>query len=149
MFGFCCGFYDEQTSSVKNPMADNEIVPVEIYEEYGRPKITHKGYKSWDLAQQIVQYAYDYTSWDMNFIYLLECESGMKPTNVWDSGKAYGLCQMNSNYHKIPQAYYDDWGYQVEYCYSKYKTGTKFYGPSRKIKGQRCSDYVKDRFLIQ
>jgi hypothetical protein len=97
----------------------------------------------------VVQYAYEYTSWDMDFIYMMECESWMKPTNKWDSWKAYGLCQMNSNYHKIPQEYYDDWKYQVEYCYEKYKGWTKFYWPSRMIKGKRCSDYVKDRFLIQ
>lgn len=96
-----------------------------------------------------MQYAYDYTSWDMDFIYLMECESGMNPTNKWDSWKAYGLCQMNSNYHKIPQEYYDDRWYQVRYCYDKYKGWTKFYWPSRMIKWVRCSEYVKDRFLIQ
>ena len=127
---YSSGFTTEDTTSVKNV-------------------ITHKGYKSWDLAQQIVQYAYDYTSGDMNFIYLMECESGMKPTNKWDNGKAYGLCQMNRNYHKIPQEYYDDRWYQVRYCYDKYKGWTKFYWPSRMIKWVRCSEYVKDRFLIQ
>ena len=79
---------------------------------------------------------------------MMECESGMKPTNVWDSGKAYGLCQMNKDYHKIPQEYYDDWWYQVRYCYDKYKWGTKFYWSSRMIKWVRCSEYVKDRFIL-
>lgn len=126
------GFNTEETTSVKNPS-----------------KITHKGYKSWDVAQQIVQYAYDYTSGDMDFIYLLECESAMNPTNKWDSGKAYWICQMNSDYHNIPQEYYDDRWFQVRYCYEKYKWGTPFYWPSRMIKWQRCSDYVKSRFVIQ
>lgn len=123
------GFNEEQTSSIKN-------------------RITHKWYKSWDLAQQVVQYAYEYTNWDMDFIYMLECESAMNPTNKWDSWKAYGICQMNSNYHKIPQEYYDDRWYQVRYCYDKYKSWTKFYWPSRMIKWVRCSDYVKSRFII-
>ena len=116
------GFTTEQTSSVKN-------------------RITHKWYKSWDLAQQVVQYAYEYTSWDMDFIYMMECESWMKPTNKWDSWKA--------NYHKIPQEYYDDRWYQVRYCYDKYKSWTKFYWSTRIIKWQYCANYVKDRFIIE
>lgn len=130
------GFIEEESTSEKNHIT------------WSNAKIKHKWYKDWDLAQQIVQYAYEYTSWDMDFIYMMECESWMKPTNKWDSWKAYGLCQMNSNYHKIPQEYYDDWKFQVEYCYEKYKGWTKFYWPSRKIKGQNCADYVKDRFVL-
>ena len=84
----------------------------------------------------------------MDFIYMLECESANNPLAKWDSGKAYWICQMHSRYHDIPQQYYDDWKYQVEYCYEKYKWGTKFYWPSRMIKWVRCSDYVKDRFVL-
>ena len=127
---YSSGFKPEETTSVKNT-------------------ITHKWYKSGDLAQQVVQYAYEYTSGDMDFIYMLECESANNPLAKWDSGKAYWICQMHSRYHDIPQQYYDDWKYQVEYCYEKYKWGTKFYGPSRMIKWQRCSEYVKDRFIIE
>ena len=127
---YSSGFKPEETTSVKN-------------------RITHKWYKSWDIAQQVVQYAYEYTSGDMDFIYMLECESANNPLAKWDSGKAYWICQMHSKYHDIPQQYYDDWKYQVEYCYDKYKWGTKFYWPSRMIKWQRCSDYVKSRFLIE
>lgn len=129
---YTSGFTTEDTTSVKNV-------------------ITHKGYKSWDLAQQIVQYAYEYTSWDMDFIYMLECEWAMNPKNVWDNGNAYWICQMNKKFHNIPEQYYNDWKFQVEYCYEKYKGWTKFYWPSRKTKHtnyMRCSDYVKDRFLI-
>lgn len=85
----------------------------------------------------------------MDFIYMLECESAMNPRNKWDHGKAYWVCQMNSNYHYIPKQYYDDRQFQIEYCYGKYKSGTKFYWPSRNIKGTSCANYVKNRFLIQ
>jgi hypothetical protein len=37
---------------------------------------------------------------------------------------------------------------QLEYCYKKWSTGTKFYGPDRRIKGKRCADYVEDRFTL-
>lgn len=80
---------------------------------------------------------------------MLECESANNPLAKWDSGKAYWICQMHSSYHDIPQQYYDDWKYQVEYCYEKYKGGTKFYWPSRMINWVRCSDYVKDRFVLE
>lgn len=133
------GFIEEESTSEKNHIT------------WSKTTIKHKWYKDWDLAQQIVQYAYEYSSGDMDFIYLLECESWMNPLNKWDSGKAYWICQMNSNYHSIPQQYYDDWKFQVEYCYEKYKGWTKFYWPSRKTKAtnyMRCSDYVKDRFVL-
>lgn len=131
------GFNAEETTSVKNHITESN-----------NKTIKHKWYKDWDLAQQVVQYAYEYTSGDMDFIYMLECESANNPLAKWDSGKAYWICQMHSSYHDIPQQYYDDWKYQVEYCYEKYKWGTKFYWPSRMIKWQRCSDYVKDRFIL-
>lgn len=85
----------------------------------------------------------------MDFVKLIECESAFKPTAIGDNGKAFWLCQMNSNYHKIPQAYYDDWGVQIDYCYDKWKGWTKFYWPSRIIKGVKCSTYVSDRFYFK
>ena len=126
---YTSGFTTEDTTSVKNV-------------------ITHNGYKSWDLAQQVVQYAYEYTSWDMDFIYMLECESAMNPWNKWDHGNAYWICQMNKKFHNIPEQYYTDRQFQVEYCYGKYKSWTKFYWPSRDIKWVRCSTYVQNRFII-
>ena len=54
--------------------------------------------------------------------------------------------EMYTNYHKLPEDYYTTWQVQVELCYQKWKEWTKFYWPSRIVKGKRCSEYVKDRF---
>jgi len=95
-----------------------------------------------------VQYAYD-VGW-IDLVLLMECENGRRDTFAkWDSGKAIWLCQMNTIYHKLPDMYYKDWRFQVEYCAEKMKSWTPFYWPSRIIKGQRCSSYVRDRFTIQ
>lgn len=108
--------------------------------------IIHNGYAIDDYRQEIVQRAYD-LGW-IDFVKMIECESAFRPTVVGDQGLAYGLCQMNRKYHKIPQEYYDDWGYQLEMCYFKWTHHTKFYWPGRIIKGQKCSDYVSNRFII-
>ena len=80
---------------------------------------------------------------------MIECENGNWDVKIrWDSGNAYGLCQMNKLYHKdIPQEYFDwVWQVQLEYCYQKWSKWTKFYWPSRMVKWVRCSEYVKKRF---
>ncbi len=85
----------------------------------------------------------------MDLVLTMECENGQRTTTArGDWGHAIGLCQMNTNYHKLPSEYYTSWQFQVEYCAQKRKTGTVFYWPDRIIKWQACSTYVKDRFLI-
>jgi hypothetical protein len=92
-----------------------------------------------------VNYAYKLWWWD--FVYMMECENGnWSIYTKWDSWKAIWLCQMNTNYHKLPSDYYTTWQVQVEYCYQKWKSWTVFYWPNRMIKGKRCYEYVKDRF---
>ena len=131
----CWGFKLDQSSSVAPSL------------ETGW-KITHLGYLSSDIRQQYVQYAYD-VGW-MDLVTLIECENWQRKTTVkWDSGKAIGLCQMHTSYHKLPDMYYTDRRFQVDYCNGKMEWGTKFYWPSRQIKGMRCSTYVLDRFKIE
>lgn len=80
---------------------------------------------------------------------MLECENGgWRLDAVGDWGRAFGLCQINTKYHTLPQWYKDVWQIQVEYCYQKRSTHTVFYGPQRKIKWVKCKDYVKNRFII-
>lgn len=110
--------------------------------------IIHKGFKEDDEKQKMVKYAYK-LGW-LDFVKLIECENGnWNIKAVGDSGKAFGLCQMNVNYHKLPEWYKDNWVVQVEFCYKKRKWGTKFYWPSRIIKGQKCANYVSNRFVIK
>lgn len=112
-------------------------------------KITHKGFPADSNVQNIVRYAYKLWWWD--FVAVLECENGSyRLDSVGDSGHAHGLCQMNDRYHKdIPADYTTNWVVAVEYCYQKRKGWTRFYGPQRIIKGQRCSNYVKSRFIFE
>lgn len=109
--------------------------------------ITHDWFIPEDEKQKAVQYAYKL--WGMDLVSIMECENGNRDVNaVWDNWHAFGLCQMNDRFHKIPQEYFWDWRVQVEYCYQKRKQWTKFYWPSRLIKWQRCSEYIKKRFTI-
>ena len=110
-------------------------------------KIIHTGYSPDNERQEMVQKAYD-LGW-LDFVLMIECESWFNPKAKWDSWKSVGLCQMNTRWHKLPQEYYDSWEYQIDYCYQKWKWWTKFYWPNRKINGQRCRDYVKNRFIIK
>ncbi len=116
-------------------------------EQVSTPTIHHTGFSSEDQRQAIIQKAYEI--WWLDFVLMLECENGnwnIKAVGDW--GHAFGLCQVNDRFHKIPAEYYDSWEYQLEYCYYKWSTWTKFYGPNRKIKGMACRDYVRDRFII-
>lgn len=118
--------------------------------DYGlntKPHIQHMWYDPNDPRQEIVQRAYE-LGW-LDFVTLIECENGNRnPKAVWDNGKAFWLCQMNVNYHKLPQEYYDDAYFQLDYCFAKRKTWTRFYWPSRIIKWKKCYNYVSDRFIL-
>lgn len=117
-----------------------------VLENKGVP-IVHKWFSTEDIRQKYVQYAYKL--WGIDFVTMMECENGnWNIKAVWDGGHAFWLCQMNTNYHKLPEWYKDTWQVQVEYCYQKWSTGTKFYWPTRIIKKQKCKDYVLDRFII-
>ena len=110
--------------------------------------LVHKGFARDDIKQKYVQYAYKL--WGMDFVKLIECENGNRNINaIWDSWKAFWLCQMNTNYHKLPAEYKTSWVVQIEYCYKKRKSWTKYYWPSRIIKWQKCSSYVSNRFYLE
>ena len=110
--------------------------------------LLHVWFSTDDYKQTLVQYAYKL--WGMDFVYMIECENGNWDIGaVWDSWHAFWLCQMNDRWHKnFPEDYKTNWIVQVEYCYEKWKWWTKFYWPSRRVKWQRCYNYVKNRFLL-
>lgn len=111
-------------------------------------KIIHLWYKLNDIRQEYVQYAYDI--WWLDLVLLMECENGMwNISTKWDWWHAIWLCQINDIYHDIPKMYYTDRRFQIEYCAQKMKQWTPFYWSTRNIKWQRCSDYVKDRFVMK
>ena len=135
-----CGFSGEQTSSVKN-LSGEEV------EDVLEPLIVHKWFSADDLRQKYVQYAYKLGG--MDFVTMIECEAWSWSIHArWDNWHARGLCQLNDRWHYVSEAYKTTWQVQIEACYKKWKWGTKFYWPSRKINGQRCSSYVLNRFVI-
>lgn len=110
-------------------------------------QILHTWFATWDDRQSMVQRAYDL--WWLDFVLMIECENwGWNPKAKWDSWRSYGLCQMNTRWHKLSQEYYNSWEYQIEYCYQKRKGWTRYYWPDRIIKWMKCKDYVKDRFIF-
>ena len=157
------GFNHEQISSDKNPTenivetavsTDNEIEKIVLENhELNSTAITHKWFAENSYQQELIRYAYS-IGW-LDFVKLIECENGQwnPDRKVFDRvWYAYWLCQMNDRYHKIPEEYWKDgkwnWYYQIDYCFAKWKSWTKFYGISRKIKWQTCANYVSDRFTI-
>lgn len=140
--------YWANQSSIGFTWVHREITPTRHKTVSTWDKITHLWYKLDDIRQQYVQYAYDI--WGIRLVTLMECENGTRNiTTKGDSWKAIWLCQMNTRFHKLPSLYYTDWRFQIEYCAEKMRWGTKFYWPGRIIKGQKCSNYVLDRFLIK
>lgn len=98
----------------------------------------------------MVQYAYKLGGYD--FVAMIECENGnWNPSvkvrdRVW---YAYWLCQLNDRYHKSileNTDYKTNRARQIEECYTKYQNWTPFYWRNRIIKGEKCYEYVKDRF---
>ena len=66
--------------------------------------LVHKWFARDDIKQKYVQYAYKL--WGMDFVKLIECENGNRNINaIWDSWKAFWLCQINTRYHKLPNEY--------------------------------------------
>lgn len=118
-----------------------------LVEQVSTQHIHHTGFSSGDERQAMVQKAYDL--WWMDFVLMIECESWFNPKARWDSWRAYGLCQLNNRWHKVSDEYKNSWEVQIDTCYQKRKGWTKFYWPTRKIKGQLCKDYVLDRFVVK
>lgn len=88
--------------------------------------------------------------WGEDFVALLECENGLWDTKrLWDWGKAHGLCQINTRWHKEPlQEWFDSWETQLDICYKKWKGHTVFYWPLRTVHWEKCSNWVKkNRFI--
>jgi hypothetical protein len=124
----------------------NQPLDYGLVEQVSTQTIQHRWYASWDTRQLMVQRAYE-LGW-LPFVIMIECESWFNPNAVWDSGRAYGLCQMNNRWHKVSDEYKNSWEVQIDTCYQKWKGWTKFYGPQRIIKWQKCYNYVSNRFIF-
>lgn len=111
--------------------------------------LVHKWYSYGDKMQDYVNYAYHL--WWIEFVKLIECENGRRDPKRISKTNDRGLCQLNYKYNKkfINSPDFADPYRQLDYCYEKYKVNPNLrYWPSRKIDGQKCSDYVSNRFGI-
>lgn len=122
---------------------ESSVVNEENYKE-----IYHSGFTRDDPRQRMVWEAYDLGG--LEFVSLIECENGLRnPKAVWDGGMSFWLCQLNIRRHGEPlEEEWNDRPYQLSVCYSKWKSGTKFYWPQRLIWGKKCSEVVKKRFYF-
>ena len=113
-------------------------------------KLVHNWYSSESHIQEYVDYAYQ--KWWIEFVKLIECENGRRdPFRVSDTSD-YWICQLNYRYNKkfINSPEFKDVYKQIDYCYEKYTYNPKlWYWPDRKIKWQKCSDYVSNRFKVE
>ena len=100
------------------------------------------------MKQDMVQYAYDI--WWLDLVKLIECENwNWNPFAVWDHWKAYGLCQININYHKLDNWFFDDRKVQIDQCKRLREWWSKFYWPSRILKSWvKCYEWINNRFTF-
>ncbi|MBB1579071.1 MAG: hypothetical protein HG424_003765 [candidate division SR1 bacterium] len=95
-----------------------------------------------------MQYAYQLGG--LSLVTMMECENGNWDITIrGDGGYSVGICQIHTLYHHLPREYYTSWQTQVELCNQKWQNGTKFYGPSRLVHGQKCSEFAKKRFYFE
>ena len=114
--------------------------------------ITHKGFPADSIVQQYVQYAY--SIWGMDLVTLIECENWSWNPHRKASWKedSWWFCMINRRWHKDivdNDLFRSDWEWQINKCKELRAGWTKFYAPDRKIKGVKCSNYVKSRFIFE
>ena len=130
-------------------LALNITAPLDAW-LYPEHTIRHNGYASESVVQDYVQYAYD--KWWLDFVKLIECENGRRDPYRVSKTHDHGICQLHYKYNKqfIESDDFQDVYKQIDYCYEKYKINPKlWYWPNRKIKWQKCTDYVSNRFSIE
>lgn len=123
--------------------------PIDTWLTAPEPVIIHKWYSEESVVQDYVNYAYSLGGGD--FVKLIECENGRRDPYRVSKTHDHGICQLNYKYNKkfINSPDFQDVYKQLDYCYEKYKVNPKlWYWPNRKIKWQKCKDYVSDRFIF-
>lgn len=106
-----------------------------------KPILRVKGFPKDSDATHIINYAYEISSWNMEFVRTLKAENwafdiylqSYVPDPRWPNGRedSWGLCQLHRSRHSdiVDQKIFrESRAYQVEICREKYRTWTKFYG---------------------
>jgi len=92
--------------------------------------LTYKKIWGWELTQDLVQYAYDVSSWNLDFIHTIECENWMREplrqSNVvnekWQRETSYWLCQRNTIWFSdiVNDQNFSDPYWQIDKCLEMY-----------------------------
>ena len=99
-----------------------------------------------------VQYAYNISGGDMDFIKTIEAESKWDLNALWDSGKSFWLCQIHKGYNPAMQKAYRALktdNEKVKMCYDQYKDWvnrwvikTRLYGYNVRNKPQNSKSFT-------
>lgn len=112
-----------KSSSIKNTPKVSIVKKVENYSQSGSKII----YRHW-WNDPRVQYAYNISGGDMDFIKTIEAESKWDINALWDSGKSFWLCQIHKGYNPAMQKMYRALktdNEKVKMCYDQYKDWVK------------------------
>ena len=108
----------QNTVTVKN--VEKSMKKVSIQTEFKSGSIIYRNW--WNDPR--VQYAYNISGGDMDFIKTIEAESKWDVNALWDSGKSFWLCQIHKRYNPKMQKMYRDLktdNEKVKMCYDQYK----------------------------
>jgi len=100
-----------------------------------------------DFQNEMIEYAYEISGKDFDFIKLIEAESGWRIDAVGvntNGTKDYGLGQISGYWHPqiVNDPKFNNWKWEIDTVYQLYAGGTKFYGISR-INDQELIDNFK------
>jgi hypothetical protein len=91
--------------------------------------VTYEKINWWELTKDLVDYAYDVSDGDLDFIHTIECENGMweplRQSNVvkeWKRETSYGLCQRNTRWFSniVNDPNFSDPYWQIDTCWEMY-----------------------------
>lgn len=111
-----------KSSSIENTPKVSIVKKVENSFQSGS-----KIYRNW-WNDPRVQYAYNISGGDMDFIKTIEAESKWDLNALWDSGKSFWLCQIHKGYNPVMQKAYRALktdNEKVKMCYDQYKDWVK------------------------
>lgn len=113
-----------------------------LYPQNTEPQILKNG-----QPNELVQYAYEISGQDMDFVLTVERESGFYPGSVGDNWTSKWLCQWHNQPHVWNDPNFSDPYWQVEKClwtYSTYMSKNQMY----KLSWYKVRHTVADRFTI-
>lgn len=150
------GFTNAEITAIPNPIKNDRETPVSTVSEndisdkdFQGGRIVHNWFDVNDLRQKYVNYAYKVGGMDL--VKLIECENAERNQfrKAYWKEDSWWFCMINRRWHKDivdTKEFREDWKWQIDKCNELMKGGTKFYWRDRIIKGQKCKEYVEERF---